>query len=457
MTAEVVVMNKLAVALAADSAVTISYVQEGRQKIYNSANKLFMISKFHPVGIMIYNNADFMGVPWETIIKTYRNQLGSKSFPTLEEYVEDLIRFLENIDNFLFPNDIRKQYFEVIGLSISNSIFEMIDEEVNTFINKRGKIDDDEIKKLAEQVIRQELDEWEQTQSPFSFDTNIIDNLIIEYRGLLDSFIKLFDKYKLANEIQDSLRRLIVIIICKANFPTLMSGIVIAGFGDRDMFPKLDAIVVEVLLNDKLKYRKDERTPNSFSISPLEDKVIIIPFAQQEMVETFLKGIDPRYRQKIIEYLHNFVEEYPNVILNEIVNLNQNNIIEKQQQKDLTKLLREKGTELLEELFVKMQTFEDNNYTQPILDNVENLPKDELAALAEALVNITSLKRRVSTEPETVGGPVDVAIISKGDGFVWIKRKHYFDANLNSHFFSKYLYDQSNIGGTNGKGEKENL
>jgi len=31
---------------------------------------------------------------------------------------------------------------------------------------------------------------------------------------------------------------------------------------------------------------------------------------------------------------------------------------------------------------------------------------------------------------ETVGGPIDVAVLSKGDGFVWIKRKSYFDPRL---------------------------
>jgi len=39
---------------------------------------------------------------------------------------------------------------------------------------------------------------------------------------------------------------------------------------------------------------------------------------------------------------------------------------------------------------------------------------------------------------ESVGGPVDVAVISKGDGFVWIKRKYYFDSDINKHFFDKY-------------------
>jgi hypothetical protein len=29
-------------------------------------------------------------------------------------------------------------------------------------------------------------------------------------------------------------------------------------------------------------------------------------------------------------------------------------------------------------------------------------------------------------------------VISKGDGFIWIKRKHYFDPALNYHFFANY-------------------
>ena len=55
--------------------------------------------------------------------------------------------------------------------------------------------------------------------------------------------------------------------------------------------------------------------------------------------------------------------------------------------------------------------------------------------MAESLVHLTYLKRRFTMAEESVGGPVDVAIITKGDGFIWIKRKHYFDPKLNQHFF----------------------
>ena len=44
----------------------------------------------------------------------------------------------------------------------------------------------------------------------------------------------------------------------------------------------------------------------------------------------------------------------------------------------------------------------------------------------------------MSPHEETVGGPVDVAVISKGDGFIWINRKHYFKPEFNPHFFDHY-------------------
>lgn len=73
------------------------------------------------------------------------------------------------------------------------------------------------------------------------------------------------------------------------------------------------------------------------------------------------------------------------------------------------------------------------------------LPKDELAAMAESLVNLASFKRRVTDEEETVGGPIDVAVISRGDGFIWIKRKHYFEPGLNPQFLANYYRSEESI------------
>lgn len=96
--------------------------------------------------------------------------------------------------------------------------------------------------------------------------------------------------------------------------------------------------------------------------------------------------------------------------------------------------LHPEAVELFQE---QMRDLLEKQHSGPIMSVVGVLPKEELAEMAEALVNLTSLKRRVTSEDETVGGPVAVAVISKGDGLIWIKRKHYFAPELNHRFLTE--------------------
>ena len=67
----------------------------------------------------------------------------------------------------------------------------------------------------------------------------------------------------------------------------------------------------------------------------------------------------------------------------------------------------------------------DQQYRQPLMAAVDALPRHDLARMAEALVSLTALRARVSArEKETVAGPIDVAVLSKGEGFVWIRHKN---------------------------------
>ena len=95
----------------------------------------------------------------------------------------------------------------------------------------------------------------------------------------------------------------------------------------------------------------------------------------------------------------------------------------------------------MKQLVDQVQRYTNRAYASPIVQMISLLPRDELANLAESLVALTSLKRRVSNDVETVGGAIDVALISKSDGFVWIKRKYYFPEDLNPQFNRNYLND----------------
>ena len=91
MTAIVGVLNKHAISIAADSAVTLG----SGKKVMNSANKLFALSKHHPVAIAVYGNAELIGTPWETIIKEFRNDFSDQSCDNLQGYADAFFQFLE--------------------------------------------------------------------------------------------------------------------------------------------------------------------------------------------------------------------------------------------------------------------------------------------------------------------------------------------------------------------------
>ena len=71
MTAEIAIINRTAVTLAADSAIALDV--EGTSKVYNTADKLFELTTAYPVGVMVYNNMNYLEIPLEVVIKSYRN------------------------------------------------------------------------------------------------------------------------------------------------------------------------------------------------------------------------------------------------------------------------------------------------------------------------------------------------------------------------------------------------
>ena len=103
MTAIVGVLNKHAVAIAADSAVTI-----GGTKVFNSANKIFALSKRAPIAIATYNNPDLNSVPWEIIIKEYRKKLADSKKGTLKEYVDDFFEYKKSRKVFSTTEELKE-------------------------------------------------------------------------------------------------------------------------------------------------------------------------------------------------------------------------------------------------------------------------------------------------------------------------------------------------------------
>jgi hypothetical protein len=430
MTAEIAILNRNAVAMAADSAVTLQL--SGGQKIYNTVNKLFTLSKYRPAGVMVYGSADFMQIPWETIIKMYRADLYDKKYDSLEDYASDFVNFFER-ENILFPEELQGESARTYLRLGFYRLQQQINTEVERTIKTIGSIDEEQVRTLVREKAVDFLAELEKCKDLPGFTQDDVTKCGAKCeKDIRDTIEDVFEKLPV-QECNEQLQRAGSLILCKRFARRDYSGVVIAGYGERDVFPMLLAYECECVINNKLRYIETNRVKIGTTKGTLVASVV--PFAQREMVNRFMEGVDPKYRENVEGYVSTLLGQgYPNRIAEALAGK-----ISSELQESVRKELVELGGKLAQDFAQGLEQYRQTQFIDPVIDSVASLPKDELAAMAESLVNLTAFKRRMtSVETDTVALPIDVAVISKGDGFIWIKRKHYFEPPLNPHFFSNY-------------------
>lgn len=423
MTAEVCVMNRLGIAIAADSAVTVSSKGE---KIYTSVDKMFNLSNDAPVGVMIYGGASFLELMWETIVKEYRRRLGDQQFDLLSGYADDFLLFLTDLE--VFPENVQDQQVSMLVHIYFGHILERIGMRLNAEAEQLEGLDEEDYPPIITDELGNILSELSERDLLEEFDEATITKISHNYKDIfLRARSQIFEDLKLEPTAVLRLNRIGLEFLTRDVFGPLESGVVIAGFGEKELYPRLYSFRIEGRVLGKLRMVREHQSELSAEIS-----ASVIPFAQQEMVHTFMNGIDPEFnefiksttRSSLMGAIEN-ISAHVSEMLPEF-------------KADIAPVVNEASEQLLLSMFRQWQE-NQQNYWMPVIDIVNSLPKDELASMAEALVNLTKFRRRVTPELETVGGPIDVAVITRGDGFVWVKRKHYFSAELNPRIMARYL------------------
>lgn len=395
MTAEIAILNKHGIVLAADSAVTVSFGR-GQAKTYNAVNKLFSLGGSHDIGIMIYGNAEFMSIPWEIIIKEFRKRNKDIVFERLELCSSAFLEFLK--DEKFRNETISERAIQSVIDSLLEYLLEMSSERVNNIQkqNPEKAISNDEIIQIISDVI---------TETSITYSNNE-DKLLNELSE--EKFSLLFSDYckkKLRENIyvEERIHMLDDIFIALAYqmvvFNSLFdtcSGVVVGGYGSKELFPSLVAFEISYIFEDEIKLQKIHTS----IVDLLNSDASIVPFAQTDMISTVLTGMDP--------------------IMSEVIS------------KSISKLGGSNNDK--KRLIDEISSYQQKKFINPILGVVRTLALPELANMAETLVNLTSFKRHITDSLETVGGPVDVLVISKGDGPIWINRKEYFDISKNLEY-----------------------
>lgn len=212
----------------------------------------------------------------------------------------------------------------------------------------------------------------------------------------------------------------------KINIMMPYAGIAFFSFGDDEVLPTLYMTQVydtafDILYWEELSQSKIDNTNNGSAICHM---------AQTDVIQSYIEGISP-------EVEHTFVSSTMQAISNVMTAISS-------QLNTINPLLAQAVSQIDLQVVAKqyvsnLKSFKRKTIIQPLMDTVVTMEKEDLAELA--LIYLTSLKRRITPNLESVGGPIDVAVISKGDGFIWIKRKHYFNPDLNHTYFNNYNDD----------------
>lgn len=419
MTSEVAVLTKQAVALAADSALTSG------GKIFDTANKVFALSKHQPVGIMAFSSGDVMGVPVETVIKEFRHLQGQDKHQHLEEYADHFEAFLAT-DGSLFTHEARRSRLSALVRTFAEELHSRAQYKLNERRRRGQKPNKTNVKGALADAITEFAGRVRSAKRiPVESPTAVRAAVTGEISEVLDTATGWFEQSWPTNSLmRQQIRRLALDQLFRDIGFGGETGFVIAGFGTNDVFPRLRAFDFYC---SALGLHKVSRPDGPLDIT--EDcGCRILAFAQGDVVTTFMEGMDPVHKAFLEHFPETFFQQKTALLLGG-----------KNPQSRKAAIVKSAGIEFTEALRKELEDLVNRQFVQPTMEVVAMMPKAELATSAEALVNLTGLKRRASGYAETVAGPTDVAVISKGDGFVWVKRKHYFDPKLNPGFMARYL------------------
>ena len=358
-----------------------------------------------------------MGTPWDVIFKLYRDRKGSQGFNTLEEYARNFLHFLEAEDYFSSPKSQEKY----------------LTKEVSAYYHK---VKDYVVDKFEEQLDENDLTEEEQVK--------LVRNLIVGRIGAITEGAKdhgvnpEFENYTLAHlrsfgkDCLDSLAE-----VCEeAGFPADLrdtweegffeyirsqlyfsgTGIVFAGYGGKDIYPSILTVYISGAFDRRMRYY--------FSYDDDSDKIdndnsaTIIPFAQVDVMLTLMKGIHPGLRRYVESKHADSLAKAKEKMLEAMKEAGcTKKAMKKVEEADLSDIQNN-----YEE---SMDQFIQDEFIDGIVDAVNSFNIEDMVNMAESLVSVTNLQRHISSSEESVGGPIDVAVITRSEGFMWVKHKHW--------------------------------
>ena len=415
MSTGVCVINRHGVALAADSAGTL--FTDDSKMINNSMNKVFSLSRKRPIGAITYDYSVLNNIGIKQILSEFREYYDSCN------EVDHLNDILNEFFDFLMRNNDYYGFDKYAKEKCNSDIKVIIKENAPTIMNEinskseSGKSYEDIVNEVNV-FIENERIKYDTFECPDNYD--ISNYLEKEHKNqfineLSNDFPLMLDY----QEIVDSFWNLTVYILNHITGLDKNVGLLIAGYGKEDSTPGFIHVSIFCVLSGNVKYKERK----VFNVQ--KDGSLIAPLAQSDVIRTFNKGISFNFRKVICEKIDEMINNKITSLSKKLDNLPM--AIVKKEFNDVDGIVK------------LILAEEEKNEETPICNSLNDLQLPDMAKLAESYVDMTIVRRYfgIDNYQQTVGGPIDVALISRSDGFVWVKRKTYFDREINPDYINR--------------------
>ncbi|MGB8366474.1 MAG: hypothetical protein ACLQUZ_14455 [Rhizomicrobium sp.] len=414
MTSEIAVLNQRAVALAADSAVTL--VDGGLVAVRNDQRKLFNLVDGKPVGLMFYGVADVMGHPWDQLIDHYQTKVKPAGFAHIADYAASFLGSLDNLDEF-FPRERQGDEYKRLLASVFRYVFhlaEFLRESANGELAQAS--DTALLESAIERVWRAYQVREDDTARPdlSCFPKDFGKKIAAEYGRQMDETIAFgFAQFALSKQAMQRLREIGVFCVVKDMFLEDVTGLVFAGFGADERYPSVVTCFMSAIV-DGIAKRSE---PIIDSIDG-EVRSRIRVFADSEVTNAFIRGIDFNLERRLYGafrmMLHGLVDQVIGAVPTNDVSMREN---------VRDRFQREFVPQYFDAFHRMIADYQQQVFINPILRVLEIAGRNEIAETARELVSLNVFKKRIMAQKETVGGAIDVAVISRDGGFQWSSKQ----------------------------------
>lgn len=411
MTSEVMIMNRQAVVLAADSAVT--YGGGPEPVVTLEAEKILPLSE--TIALMVYSRGDVLGRSWSHIAHAFKRENASREFDSVRACADAFFAFLDK-NRRLFPENEENEEFE----ALMRAAFLTVLSHAKAMLNyPGGGYDGDSdafeaaLTLYLEHLTHDEAgSERERLEVFHSFDRRAFYE---RYGDMIDALIRdSLGEFGMAEQMRAKLFDFAYLIATQPAFLEPYAGLVFAGFGEGDVFPVYAHYYASIFVDGVMKRAHDETTAVGVDEGP---NAYLRTFAQAEMTHAFLRGVHPLMFDVMLSL---------NLITNEAAAeaaLKEAGLGEAEMDAVLQRMRAESLPRLTGEFVNAAQSISQEEFINPFIKVVSASGKKQLAETAKALVELNILKSDLHMSQTGVGGEVDVVMVSRTGGVEWYAKK----------------------------------